>query len=61
MTAACLGAEEALEAETASLAESLAAGPRITLAYMKQTLNGAVTASLSETLDMEASNIPAPA
>ena len=70
MTAASLGAEEshalgilnrvvpdeALEAETASLAESLAAGPRITLAYMKQTLNGAVTASLSETLDTEARN-----
>ncbi len=49
-------ADDALEAETASLAESLAAGPRITLAYMKQTLNGAVTASLSETLDMEARN-----
>ena len=49
-------ADDALEAETASLAESLAAGPRITLAYMKQTLNGAVTASLSETLDTEARN-----
>ena len=70
MTAARLGAEEALtlgivnrvvpddalEAETTALAERLAAGPRITLAYMKQTLNGAVTASLSETLDTEARN-----
>ena len=46
--------DDELETETAALAEGLAAGPRITLGYMKRTLNAAVTMSLSETLDLEA-------
>ena len=50
--------DEALETETRNLAESLAAGPRITLAYMKQTLNGAVTAPLSETLTWKPATTP---
>ena len=46
--------DDELETETTALAEGLAAGPRITLGYMKRTLNAAVTMSLSETLDLEA-------
>lgn len=49
-------AADALEAETRKLAEGLAAGPRVALAYMKQNLNGTWTASLSEALDQEARN-----
>ncbi len=51
-----VAASDALEAETRALAEGLASGPRVALGYMKQNLNGAWTASLSETLDMEARN-----
>jgi 2-(1,2-epoxy-1,2-dihydrophenyl)acetyl-CoA isomerase len=47
-------ADERLEAETQDLALSLARGPRVTLAYMKQTLNLAEDASLAEVLDVEA-------
>ncbi len=45
-----------LQAETRTLAEGLAAGPRVALRYMKQNLNGTWTASLSEALDTEARN-----
>ena len=43
-----------LEAETMALAKGLAAGPRITLGYMKQNLNAAETAELAQVLDLEA-------
>jgi 2-(1,2-epoxy-1,2-dihydrophenyl)acetyl-CoA isomerase len=44
----------ALEAETQTLAQALAWGPRVTLGYMKQTLNLAERASLAEVMDAEA-------
>jgi 2-(1,2-epoxy-1,2-dihydrophenyl)acetyl-CoA isomerase len=47
-------ADEKLEAETRDLALSLARGPRITLGYMKQTLNLAEDAGLAAVLDAEA-------
>ena len=47
-------ADAALEAETLSLARSLADGPRIALGYMKQNLTLAETASLAEVMDAEA-------
>jgi len=47
-------ADDALEAETRTLARGLAAGPRIALGYMKQNLNLAESASLSMVMDAEA-------
>jgi 2-(1,2-epoxy-1,2-dihydrophenyl)acetyl-CoA isomerase len=47
-------ADDALETETHALARSLAQGPRVTLGYMKQTLNLAEHAGLAEVLDAEA-------
>jgi 2-(1,2-epoxy-1,2-dihydrophenyl)acetyl-CoA isomerase len=47
-------ADDQLEAEARDLALSLARGPRITLGYMKQTLNLAENAGLAEVLDAEA-------
>jgi 2-(1,2-epoxy-1,2-dihydrophenyl)acetyl-CoA isomerase len=47
-------ADDALEAETRSLARSLAAGPRVALGYMKQNLNLAEGASLAMVMDAEA-------
>ncbi len=47
---------EALANEAKALAERLAAGPRITLGYMKRNLNLAETASLNHALDNEALN-----
>lgn len=49
-----LVADERLEGETRDLALSLARGPRVTLGYMKQTLNLAEDASLTQVLDAEA-------
>jgi 2-(1,2-epoxy-1,2-dihydrophenyl)acetyl-CoA isomerase len=46
-------ADDRLEAEARDLALSLARGPRITLGYMKQTLNLAENAGLAEVLDAE--------
>jgi 2-(1,2-epoxy-1,2-dihydrophenyl)acetyl-CoA isomerase len=46
--------EDALEAETRSLARSLAQGPRIALGHMKQNLNLAENASLATVMDAEA-------
>ena len=46
--------EAELEAETMALARSLAAGPRITLSYMKRNLNAAETEDLESLLDREA-------
>jgi 2-(1,2-epoxy-1,2-dihydrophenyl)acetyl-CoA isomerase len=43
-----------LETETMALAKGLAAGPRITLGYMKQNLNAAETETLAAVLDLEA-------
>ncbi len=48
-------ADAALEAETRTLARSLASGPRIALSYMKQNLNLAEGgASLAMVMDAEA-------
>lgn len=47
-------ADDALERETRSLALALAHGPRVTLGYMKQTLNLAEHGSLAEVMDAEA-------
>jgi 2-(1,2-epoxy-1,2-dihydrophenyl)acetyl-CoA isomerase len=47
-------ADDRLEAETRALALSLARGPRVTLGYMKQTLNLAEQAGLAEVMDAEA-------
>jgi 2-(1,2-epoxy-1,2-dihydrophenyl)acetyl-CoA isomerase len=47
-------ADAELEAATKSLATSLARGPRITLGYIKQNMNLAEHASLSDVLDAEA-------
>jgi 2-(1,2-epoxy-1,2-dihydrophenyl)acetyl-CoA isomerase len=47
-------ADEMLESDTRDFALSLAHGPRVTLAYMKQTLNLAEDAGLAEVLDAEA-------
>jgi 2-(1,2-epoxy-1,2-dihydrophenyl)acetyl-CoA isomerase len=46
--------DNALEAETCSLARALAQGPRIALGYMKQNLNLAESASLANVMDAEA-------
>jgi 2-(1,2-epoxy-1,2-dihydrophenyl)acetyl-CoA isomerase len=45
---------ERLEEETMALAERLSRGPRVALAYMKETLNRAERAGLAEILDLEA-------
>lgn len=47
-------ADERLEAELRDLALALSRGPRVTLGYMKQTLNLAENAGLAEILDAEA-------
>src|SRR5215210_5056956 len=47
-------AADALEGEVLERARRLAAGPRVALAYMKENLNRALTATLEETLDLEA-------
>ncbi len=46
--------DAALEDRALAFASELAAGPRATLAYMKQNLNSAETAGLDESLDQEA-------
>jgi 2-(1,2-epoxy-1,2-dihydrophenyl)acetyl-CoA isomerase len=46
--------DAALAAETAALAGALARGPRLTLGHIKQNLNFAEHASLSEIMDIEA-------
>jgi 2-(1,2-epoxy-1,2-dihydrophenyl)acetyl-CoA isomerase len=46
--------DAALAAETAALAGALARGPRLTLGHIKQNLNFAEHASLSEVMDIEA-------
>ncbi len=46
--------DDELEGETRTLAEKLAAGPRIALGYMKKNLNAAERGSLAEVLDLEA-------
>jgi 2-(1,2-epoxy-1,2-dihydrophenyl)acetyl-CoA isomerase len=45
---------EQLDAETAAVAQRLASGPRLTLRHMKENLNRAITGSLDESLDAEA-------
>jgi len=45
---------ERLEEETMALASRFANGPRVALAYMKETLNRAERATLPEILDLEA-------
>jgi 2-(1,2-epoxy-1,2-dihydrophenyl)acetyl-CoA isomerase len=47
-------ADERLEAEIRDLALALSRGPRVTLGYIKQTLNLAENAGLAEVLDAEA-------
>lgn len=46
--------DDALDTRALAFARELANGPRATLAYMKQNLNRALTASLDEALDQEA-------
>lgn len=50
-------ADESLAAETAALAERLAAGPRLAFRYIKRNLNVAQEGSLSDVLDSEALGI----
>lgn len=52
-----VSAPEDLYADTMALANKLAAAPPITLQLMKQNMNAAVSASLSEQLDQEATNM----
>ena len=52
-----VSAPEELYADTMALANKLAAAPPITLQLMKQNMNAAVSASLSEQLDQEATNM----
>jgi 2-(1,2-epoxy-1,2-dihydrophenyl)acetyl-CoA isomerase len=47
-------AADALEAEVLALARRLAAGPRLALRYMKENLNRALTGTLEEALELEA-------
>ncbi len=47
-------AADALEAEVLARARRLAAGPRLALRYMKENLNRALTGTLEEALDLEA-------
>ena len=49
-------ADDALLSETMAIAKRLAAGPAITLGYMKKNLNAAETGSLVQVLDMEAAH-----
>ena len=47
-------ADDQLEAETRTLAESIASGPSIALRYMKRNMNAAESGSLKDLLDLEA-------
>ncbi|MBT5195256.1 MAG: enoyl-CoA hydratase [Rhodospirillaceae bacterium] len=47
-------ADDQLEAETMALAEKMANGPRVALAYMKRNMNAAETGTLRDCLDLEA-------
>lgn len=49
-----LVADDKLEAETAAFAAQIAAGPRLTIAYMKKNMNVAERGDLSAALDAEA-------
>jgi 2-(1,2-epoxy-1,2-dihydrophenyl)acetyl-CoA isomerase len=49
-----LVADEQLEAETAAFAAQIAAGPRLTIAYMKKNMNVAERGDISAALDAEA-------
>jgi len=46
--------DDALEERAHRLAQELAQGPRVTLGYMKQNLNHAISGSLESALDLEA-------
>ena len=46
--------DDALEERALRFARELAGGPRVTLGYMKQNLNHAITGSLESALDLEA-------
>lgn len=46
--------DDALEERALRFAHELASGPRVTLGYMKQNLNHAITGSLESALDLEA-------
>ncbi|HSB25052.1 MAG TPA: enoyl-CoA hydratase-related protein [Burkholderiaceae bacterium] len=46
--------DDALEARARAFALELASGPRVTLGYMKQNLNHAITGTLESALDLEA-------
>jgi 2-(1,2-epoxy-1,2-dihydrophenyl)acetyl-CoA isomerase len=46
--------DDALEARAMAVAIELADGPRVTLGYMKQNLNHAITGTLESALDLEA-------
>jgi len=48
--------DDALEAEVMQRARRLAAGPRVAYRYMKENLNRALVAPLSEALDLEATH-----
>lgn len=47
-------ADDALETRAFAFAAELANGPRVTLGYMKQNLNHAITGTLESALDLEA-------
>jgi 2-(1,2-epoxy-1,2-dihydrophenyl)acetyl-CoA isomerase len=47
-------AADALEGEVLARARRLAAGPRLALRYMKENLNRAITGTLEDSLDLEA-------
>jgi 2-(1,2-epoxy-1,2-dihydrophenyl)acetyl-CoA isomerase len=49
-------ADDALEAEVLDRARRLASGPRLAHAYMKENLNRALTGTLEEALDLEATH-----
>jgi len=46
--------DDALEQRALAFASELANGPRVTLGYMKQNLNHAITGTLESALDLEA-------
>jgi 2-(1,2-epoxy-1,2-dihydrophenyl)acetyl-CoA isomerase len=46
--------DDALESRARAIAAELAHGPRVTLGYMKQNLNHAITGTLESALDLEA-------
>jgi 2-(1,2-epoxy-1,2-dihydrophenyl)acetyl-CoA isomerase len=48
--------DDALEAEVLERARRLAAGPRLALRYMKENLNRAITGTLEDALDLEATH-----